>query len=248
MPDYPLPSSSVFHSVRVWWSAQRRQHSFIRCVVRFISLIWQFAGDSTPSRKRQRYGDIDFDWDYRVDTTSATVGWRERFIGLLNSPYQPTEAALFHRMLAAVPIDFHEFTFIDIGSGKGRALLLASDYPFQRIIGVELLPELHRIAQENIRRYKSESQRCFSIGSSCADATSLQFPAAPLLIYLFNPLPEDRLRQMLQNLHGSIHEHPRPVWIIYHNPLLEHVLLESGTFEKLTGDLQFAIYRNLRGA
>ena len=66
-------------------------------------------------------------------------------------------------MLASLNIDFREFTFIDIGSGKGRALLLAADYPFRRILGLELLPGLYRVAQQNIRQFKSDSQRCFAI-------------------------------------------------------------------------------------
>ena len=73
-------------------------------------------------------------------------------------------------MLSALPIDYRDFTFIDIGSGKGRTLLMASDYPFRRIIGVELLPELHRIAQENVRKYKNENQKSFAIVSQCVDA------------------------------------------------------------------------------
>ena len=56
------------------------------------------------------------------------------------------------------------FTFVDLGSGKGRTLLMASDYPFRRIIGVELLPSLHQIAQENLRQYKSESAEMFRAG------------------------------------------------------------------------------------
>ena len=76
-----------------------------------------------------------YDWDYRVDTTSATVGWRERLLGQFHSAYQPTEPALFKEMMAILKIDFQEFTFIDMGSGKGRVLLMAADYPFRRILG-----------------------------------------------------------------------------------------------------------------
>jgi len=45
--------------------------------------------------------------------------------------------------MQAMPIDLSKFTFIDLGAGKGRALLMASDYLFQKIIGVEFMPELH---------------------------------------------------------------------------------------------------------
>ena len=144
---------------------------------RLAALLWEFVRESTPSRRRQRYGDVEYDWDFRVDTTSATVGWRERLLGALHSPYQATEPALFHEMLSHLKIDFRDFTFIDLGSGKGRTLLMAADYPFRRIVGVELLPALNNIAQENIRRYKSESQKCFAVESVCSDAREFVFPA-----------------------------------------------------------------------
>ena len=119
----------------------------------------EFLRDSLPDRKRERFGDADYDWDYRVDTTSANVGWRARLIGFFNSAYQPIEAEIFREMMNRLAIDFSRLTFIDIGSGKGRALLLASEYPFRRIIGIELLPDLNRIAQENIRAYSASQGR-----------------------------------------------------------------------------------------
>ena len=113
---------------------------------------------------------MDYDWEHHVNTTSGTVGWRERLLGIFHSPYMPTDPATFGEMMAALPIDFHQFTFIDIGSGKGRTLLMASEFPFRRILGVEILPELDRAARENIQAYKSPMQRCAKIESVCADA------------------------------------------------------------------------------
>ena len=82
----------------------------------FATHAWQFLRESTPAQRRRRYGDAEYDWDYRVDTTSATVGWRDRLLGHFHSPYQPSEPALFREMIATLKIDFQEFTFIDIGS------------------------------------------------------------------------------------------------------------------------------------
>ena len=61
---------------------------------------------------------------------------------------------------------------------------MGSDYPFRRIVGVELLPALHRAARENLRKYRSESQKCFDLESICADATEFSFPVEPMLLYL----------------------------------------------------------------
>lgn len=214
---------------------------------RLAVALWEFVRDSTPERRRQRYGDADFDWEHRVNTTSAAVGWRDRLLGVFHSPYQPTESALFHEMLEALRLqirsDFHDFVFIDLGSGKGRTLLMASDYHFRRIVGVELLPALNGAAQENLSKYRSEAQKCFALESICADATEFPFPAEPMVLYLFNPFPESGLRRMIANLEESLRTHPQEVYVLYHNPLLEYVLGGSAGLKKISETHQYAIYQ-----
>jgi SAM-dependent methyltransferase len=185
---------------------------------------------------------MEYDWEHRVNTTSGTVSWRARLLGAFHSPYEPTEPALFREMMASLPIAFDQFTFIDIGSGKGRTLLMASEYPFRKIVGVELIAELHRAAVENIRAYKSSTQRCSRIDAVCADACEFPIPGGPLVLYLFNPLPEAGMRRLIANLETSVAENPRPVYVLYHNPLLARVIGERAAFEKVGGTEQYSIY------
>jgi SAM-dependent methyltransferase len=242
-----MPSTSLLASIWSWWRDRAARDGFFPTLKQFVSTLWEFVRESTPSRRRQRYGDVDYDWDFRVDTTSATVGWRDRLLGHLHSPYQPTEPTLFGEMIESLmqvtpKINLPEFTFIDIGSGKGRALLMASQYPFRRILGIELLPELHRVAKENIGKYKSDSQRCFAIDCVLADASTFDFPAEPTVLYLFNPLPESGLVRMIMNLEQSLRENPRPVFVVYHNPMLEHVVGRSAAFKKVLATHQYSIF------
>jgi SAM-dependent methyltransferase len=242
MLDPGHPDIRLGAAIREWFAKRRKRNGIIPTLQEFSSIFKEFLLDFLPARRRQRYGDVDYDWDHRVDTTGATVSWRDRLLGLLHSPYQPTDPALFQEMLASLKIDFRDFVFIDIGSGKGRTLLMASDYPFRRIIGVELLPELHRVAQENIRNYKSDSQRCFALESIRADARDFVFPHEPMVLYLFNPLPEPGLVQLLANLEHSLREHPRSLFVIYHNPVLEQVLVEGKWLTKIDGTHQYSIF------
>ena len=228
--------------LRTWWRDQIQERGIVSATALLFRNLWSFLRDSTPERRRQRYGDMEYDWEHRVNTTSGTLGWRERLLGTFHSPYQPTDPALFQEMMSALPIQFDQFTFIDIGSGKGRTLLMASEYPFQKIIGVELLPELHQVAQENLRLYQSESQKCFALESVCGNATTFPFPAEPLVLYLFNPLPESGLRQMLANLDRSLAANPRPAYVLYHNPLLEHVLAGTAQLTRLGGTESYSLY------
>jgi len=242
-----LIAPGLASSVRSWWRRQRRAAGPFAAGRKFCALAFEFLRDSFPDRRRRRFGDIDFDWEHRVDTTSANVGWRSRLIGLLNSPYQPVDAALFREMMSALAIDFERFTFIDIGSGKGRALLLASEYPFRRILGIEFLPELHFIAQRNIQKILSKPLRCATIETICADATQFDFPDEPLVVFLNNPLPEPALRELIGNLATSLNAKPRSGFVLYANPILEHVILEqvinnNRLFRKIYGTHQFAIF------
>jgi len=119
---------------------------------------------------------------------------------------------------------------------------MASDYPFRRIVGVELLPSLDQIAQQNLSQYKSDTQKCFAVESICADATAFAFPDDPLVIYLFNPFPETGMRQVFANLEKSLREHPRTVYVLYHNPLLEHVLTENALLRKIAWSHQYSLF------
>jgi hypothetical protein len=254
-------TTGVLRSAWRWWNDIAARDGVIAASRTLAAALWEFLRDSTPARRRQRYGDVDFDWERRVDTTSAAVGWRERLLGVFHSAYQPTEPALFHEMMDALQrharsgqnatefrqfssgaFTFSDFTFIDLGSGKGRVLLMASDYPFRRIIGVELIPALHQIAQENLTKYQSESQRCFALESISRDATEFQFPAEPIVLYLFNPFPESGLRRVLANLEQSLRDHPRTVCVLYHNPLLEHVVRDCSVLRKIAGTDQYSLY------
>jgi len=249
----PAPEISVCKTAWRWWTHAASYEGYYLATLRLLGVLWEFVRDSTPERLRQRYGDADFDWDYRVNTTSGAVGWRDRLLGQFHSAYQPTEPAAFHEMLNAVQqlansdetvINFRDFTFLDLGSGKGRTLLMAADYPFRRVIGVELLPALHQIAQQNLRQYRSASQKCDVLEAFCADATAFPFPAGPLVIYLFNPLPESGMRQVVLNLEKTLRVQPRPVYLLYHNPLLEHVLSEGAILRKIAGTHQYSLFSN----
>ena len=241
MPS-PLAGPTIFRTVRDWWRQGIARDGFGRTFRTFLAEVWGFLRDSTPEQRRRRYGDMEYDWEHRVDTTSATVSWRDRLLGVFHSPYQPTEPALFHEMLASLNISYEDFAFIDLGSGKGRTLLMASEYPFRRIVEVELLPELDRVAQKNLQNYRSDSQKCKHLEARCGDAAQFRFPAEPIVLYLFNPLPPASLAQVMRNLERSLGENPRPVFIIYHNPLLDEVVQRT-CFRKAGGTHQYSIYQ-----
>ncbi|HET8824346.1 MAG TPA: class I SAM-dependent methyltransferase, partial [Terriglobales bacterium] len=233
---------TVTSELIAWWREHRPRAGFIPTARALLAIGREFVRDSMPDRVRQRYGDVDYDWEHRVDTTSANVSWRARFIGLLNSSYQPIESPLFQEILNSLGIDYRQFTFIDIGSGKGRPLLMASEYPFKRIIGVEFLPELNAIAEANIRKFPDGRKKCKQIEARLADATDFQFPSEPIVVFMFHPLTESGFRRVIANLVTSARQNPRPIWLVYANPLFEEIVFKSDGFRKTVGTEQYTIF------
>jgi len=238
--DYPRQLGNAFAS---WWHEHSQRGGRLKAASLLVSELWGFLCDFTPERRRSRYGDMDYDWEHHVNTTGGAVGWRDRLLGIFHSPYMPSDPAVFAEMMAALPIDFRQFTFIDIGSGKGRTLLMASEYPFRRIIGVEILPELDRAARENIQIYNSPTQQCSAVESLCADARNLELPNEPLVLYLFNPLPELVLREFIHRIDQSLTQSPRAMWLAYHNPLLDAVVSDSAVLIKSCATPRYSLYR-----
>jgi SAM-dependent methyltransferase len=232
----PTISQALFN----WWRENLRHRGLLDTTIYFMQEMRDFLRDSTPARRLQRYGDIDFDWEHRVDTTEATVSLRNRFLGVFHSAYQPTAPEAFHEMIGALGIDYSRFTFLDLGSGKGRTLLMASDYPFRRVIGVELLPDLHEIALANIRKYKGGvGDRVQSI---CIDARGFEFPNEPTVLFLFHPFPQPILETVIANFVQSLEEYPRVAYVIYHNPVLELVLAKQTRMRRMRHREQYAIF------
>lgn len=196
-----------------------------------------------PSRRKACFGDLDYDWEHSVDTTRSNVGFRTQFFtGVTARPYFASEPWLFEEIMRALPVDVSQLTFIDLGAGKGRALLMASDYPFQRIVGVEFIPELWRAAQTNIAGYASDHQRCRQIEAICMDARDFQFPLEPTVVYLFNPFSEPTFAHVLENLRRSVEQTPRPVYIAYRFTEFENLLAQAEWLEKIAGAEQWAVY------
>jgi SAM-dependent methyltransferase len=198
-----------------------------------------------PGQRKQKFGDLDYDLEHGVDTSRSNVSLRTQIAAALaGHPYFATEPWIFEEMIAALPAQRHQFTFVDVGSGKGRVLLLAAAHGFRGVMGVEFLPQLDRIAKQNIAKFVADRPDAGSIKSFCLDARDFSFPQEPLVVYLFNPFPEDAFVEVLENLKRSIDRHPRPLWIAYRFPEFETLLKRSQWLEKVAGTGQWTVYSN----
>jgi ribosomal protein S18 acetylase RimI-like enzyme len=188
-----------------------------------------------------------FDAEHRVDT-GGIIELSDLDVRSPNYAhgvrYQATPVALFSEMLDSIDFNPEEYVFIDFGSGKGRALLLASERPFKRIIGVEFAPELHRVAQQNIQHYRSESGKCKDLYSVCMDATEFVMPEEPAIFYFYHPFDAGVMSKVLSNIQESLKRRPRPTYIIYYNPQAAGIVEQAGVFSVLKSTSEYSIYAN----
>jgi hypothetical protein len=129
-----------------------------------------------------------FDMEYGTETSGLITGEElvsGRWNDLWNTAYYGISPSGFNQMLQALDFDWGRFTFVDMGSGKGRALLLASRFPFRQIVGVEIAPELSETAAANIQRFSAFWQRCREIESRTGDAAEFAYPTG---FFCFVPL------------------------------------------------------------
>lgn len=125
------------------------------------------------------------------------------------------------------------YTFVDVGAGKGRAMLLASELPFRRVIGVELSEDLARIAQRNISAWSRSAKPRTNIRVMHKDAVEFRWPRPPLLVYLNNPFDCELVERLAAQIVAAAQSGPGIADILYVNPACADTLTRQGNFRLL---------------
>lgn len=133
-----------------------------------------------------------------------------------NCIYAPTAYRDFHKAMKLLPLHEGLDTFVDYGSGMGRAVVLAATYPLRRVIGVEYSQPLHAIAQNNVDRARSKL-RCDRVELLNMDAAKFDVPSDVTIAYFYNPFRGELLRQVMANLRRSLQESPRILYVVFKN-------------------------------
>lgn len=159
------------------------------------------------------------------------------------NPYAPTSPKIFGEIMAHLDIRHQDYNVVDLGCGKGMVLLLAAEYPFRRIIGIEFSAQLVSIALKNLAASSSERRQCHDVQCVCMDATVYQFPREPLVIYLYNSFNGKVLNQVAANLASTIAECQRDIFVVYNNPTEPEVFDRIPSLQCVVDDPDFIIYR-----
>jgi SAM-dependent methyltransferase len=176
--------------------------------------------------------DTSFDLRYGTDTL------RRVEMNALNFESQHKEHATFYQATQAGPLrkiirklDLpKDGVFVDLGSGKGRVLLIAAQCGFEKIVGVEFSAELCDIARENVKVFRRKTHVTSRIDVVESDVANYPIERDQRVFFMYNPFDELVMNRLLANLRGSVRQFPRKIWLIYNTPKYGEVIGNSGLF------------------
>jgi hypothetical protein len=193
-----------------------------------ISRLWTGVGGAY-SRLCRVLGEKAFEWRFGKETSGCWYLDEHGFKSDERIWYDPAEwlgLRRAFRRLRPGPGD----VIADVGSGKGRAVIVAALSPFGRVIGVELAPELTEIAQQAVARNRGKLA-CRDIKLVTSDALLYEFPADLNIVYLYAPFVGEVFRQFTDRLIAFSDRVEHEVVLLYNYPCEHNHLIRTGRFE-----------------
>jgi predicted RNA methylase len=190
-----------------------------------------------------------FDGRRGTDTSGMVMPWElkdQSNAPIGGNPYASLTSARIRELLVAAESVASETVLVDLGSGKGRVLLVAQEFPFKRIVGVEWSGELHAIARTNVAIAAVSGQTPdarFELLQM--DAAAYAFPTEPLVVFLFNPFGAATMAHVVANLELTLAAFPRRIIVIYANPLHGDFFAQSAAFRTIAATRADALFESL---
>jgi SAM-dependent methyltransferase len=130
--------------------------------------------------------------------------------------YDPCPWSTLRRTLRLASLRAEDFTFVDIGCGKGKIVLAAMTMPFLRAVGVEYSAYLCRVATQNVTSARLLTRRCPRVEIICVDATRYPIPEDPTILFFANPFDYDIMERVLSNIAASYEHKPRQLVMMFY--------------------------------
>jgi len=144
--------------------------------------------------------------------------------------YQASNYYILRKLLNSLKMDFSSSVLVDFGSGKGRVLLVALEYGFKRLIGVEISQVLCNIFEDNLRIYRGNKNKYkgTEVEIINMDASKYQIPYDADIFCFYNPFGRDIFEKVIENINESLKLHKRSIYILYIKPDFKDVLETKG--------------------
>jgi len=179
-----------------------------------------------------------FDFRYGIDTCSWS-DLTEMTIDGIHKPqrriyYQPGRILPIRKMLRAIRTRTpSEPVLVDFGSGKGRVLIIASEFGFKKVRGVEFARELCEVSKRNWAAFQARTGANTDFKIVAGDAANYEVGADENVFFMFNPFAGNIVASVLDNITASLRRHPRKILIVYYLPAWRSVIEKRPEFERV---------------
>lgn len=213
------------------WIANRGWRGFLQELWYRVQLVLQ--GQPVPGRENNNIAPHPFDLAHGVETGGLVWGEslerpRSEDAAYWATGYYGISPSAFTCALERLGLVWPQFTFVDVGCGKGRAMLLALRFPFRRVLGVELSPALAAVAQQNLRTFRAPwKQAGLPAEAVAGDATTFPLPDGPLVMFLYHPFAAPVMKRFLAHVQQGAQQEEREIYLLYANPELGALVAQT---------------------
>lgn len=183
-----------------------------------LAFLWDMSFDLYYGTETMRWVSTE---NVQTDSNNKVHGVR----------YGASKAQPFLTLLRKLQLK-KSYSFVDIGCGKGRALLVAAQYGFANITGVEYSGPLCQIARTNIHKFYQRTECMSKFEVIACDAADYEFRDEDQVFYLYNPFDAVLLAAVIENIRLSLTRKPRSMCLIYNTPEHYAVIINSGLFDE----------------
>jgi SAM-dependent methyltransferase len=178
-----------------------REHGFRQVLRAVTSAFAPHLPDAFDVRRGTETSRVEPLWRLNIHSDNVREGAR----------YQAVGEAELAGAIAWLGEDPHAFTFVDLGCGKGRALIIAAELGFERVFGIEFAAQLISVAQQNLEKLALMN----IVRVVHGNAADFRFPPDDLVVFLYNPFGASVMEKVVANLPRSAAK----LRIIYKHPL-----------------------------
>lgn len=163
-----------------------------------------------------------------VRTSGSAPGYA---LGPGSNPYGAAQPSIIRHAISAIP-EPGRCHFVDLGCGKGRPPLIATEYGFASITGVEWSKALARIARRNAETIASAHPSRTRVAIVNGDALAYELPPSALVIFAYNPFGQPQMRALVERVEASLRARWRELYVISYNPVWAELFDASPLLER----------------
>ena len=146
-------------------------------------------------------------------------------------PYIGSQPTIVRACLSALKTH-REYTFVDFGCGKGRALVVASEFPFQSVIGIELSPALAATARSNTSKVARRFSDRRPVKIITANACEYPLPPGRLTCFNYHAFGRELVSQIVRKFEEGLAGDTPHMFFVYYNPVHFELFDASPAFKR----------------